>query len=112
GTMYIMVAGGGYAHLAREKDVYKVSQWLNSMVVAAFVLKYRLGMRYHHPAELMDGKRAMQIVHENAQQWHLDKNRIGIMGFSAGGHLASTVGTHFDLSNPQATDSLQVYRLR
>src|SRR5699024_9739612 len=112
GTGVVICPGGGYAHLAMEKEGYKVAQWLNSMGVAAFVLKYRLGMRYHHPAELMDGKRAMQIVHENAQQWHLDKNRIGIMGFSAGGHLASTVGTHFDLSNPQATDSLQAYRSR
>ena len=112
GAGVVVFPGGGYVHLAMGKEGYKVARWFNSMGIAAFVVKYRLGMRYHHPSQLMDGKRAMQMVRKNAQQWHVDPDRIGIMGFSAGGHLASSVGTHFDTGYPNASDSLNKYSSR
>jgi acetyl esterase/lipase len=111
-TGIVIFPGGGYSHLAMEKEGYKVARWFNSLGIAAFVVKYRLGMRYHHPSQLMDGKRAMQMVRKNSQKWHVNPDRIGIMGFSAGGHLASTVGTHFDTGNPNASDPLEKYSSR
>jgi acetyl esterase/lipase len=75
--------------------------------VAAFVLKYRLGPRYHYPNQLLDAQRAIRYVRSHAAEDGIDPNHIGIMGFSAGGHLASTAGTHFDNGNPDATDPLE-----
>jgi acetyl esterase/lipase len=74
--------------------------------MAAFVLKYRLGPRYHHPVELGDAQRAIRLVRANAASWHLDASRIGIVGFSAGGHLAMTASTHFDQGNGAAVDPI------
>lgn len=112
GTGVVIFPGGGYAHLAMEKEGYKVARWFNRMGIAAFVVKYRLGMRYHHPSQLMDGKRAVQMVRKNAQQWNVDPDKVGIMGFSAGGHLASTVGTHFDTGDPDSSDPFKTYNSR
>src|SRR5262249_15560327 len=70
----------------------------------AFVLKYRLGPKYHHPIELGDGLRAVRLVRSRAAEFGIAQDRIGMMGFSAGGHLTATVGTHFDEGNPSATD--------
>ena len=104
GTAIVVCPGGGYSHLSMDKEGYQVALWLNSIGVSAFVLQYRLGPRYHHPIELHDAQRALRIVRSRAAQYGLRADRIGIMGFSAGGHLASTAGTHFDSGQPQAAD--------
>jgi acetyl esterase/lipase len=95
-TGVVVCPGGGYVHLAWEKEGTDIAEWLNSMGIAAFVLKYRLGPRYHHPVEMWDGQRAVRYVRYHAKDYGIAPDRIGIWGFSAGGHLASTVGTHFD----------------
>jgi acetyl esterase/lipase len=103
----IMVCpGGGYQNLAMDHEGRQVAGWLNSLGIAAFVLKYRLGPRYHHPVEMEDGQRAMRFVRFHAKEYGIAADRLGIWGFSAGGHLASTVGTHFDHGNPDATDPI------
>jgi acetyl esterase/lipase len=104
-TAVIVCPGGGYQHLAIEKEGSDVARWLNSIGVTAFVLKYRLGPKYHHPAELMDAQRAIRTVRAKAAEYRVEADRIGIMGFSAGGHLASTAGTHFDGGNASAADT-------
>ncbi len=84
----------------------QVASFFNAMGVSAFVLKYRLGPRYHHPIELGDAQRAIRIVRSRAQELGVVPDRIGIMGFSAGGHLASTAATHFDAGKADATDAI------
>jgi acetyl esterase/lipase len=84
----------------------ETAEWLNSLGLAVFVLKYRLGPRYHHPAMLQDAQRALRYVRANAGRLGISPDRIGIMGFSAGGHLASTTATHFDSGNPHAPDPI------
>ena len=106
GTAIVVCPGGGYAHLALDHEGVQIAQWLNSIGVAAFVLQYRLGPRYHHPIELGDAQRAIRTVRANAARYRVLPDRIGIMGFSAGGHLASTAATHFDPGNPDATDAI------
>ena len=106
GAAIIVCPGGGYTHLA-DHEGGPVAEWLNSLGVTAFVLKYRLGPRYHHPAPMQDAARAIRIVRARAGEWGLDPQRIGILGFSAGGHLASTAGTHFDSGKPDASDAIE-----
>src|SRR5579871_6184915 len=96
GTAVVVCPGGGYGALADDHEGRQVARWLNSLGVAAVVLKYRIAPRYHHPAPLQDAQQALRTVRANAKAWHIDPGRIGIWGFSAGGHLASTAGTHFD----------------
>ena len=107
GTGVLVCPGGGYAFEAMDKEGYKVAEWLNSFGVAAFVLKYRHGERYRYPAPFQDATRAMRIIRYNARKWGLKNDRIGIMGFSAGGHLASTVGTHWDRGGKDSKDPLK-----
>ena len=102
GAAVVVCPGGGYGMLAVDHEGKQVAEWLNSLGIAAFVLKYRLGPRYHHPAMLHDAGRAIRTVRAGAARWGLDPHRIAIMGFSAGGHLASTAGTHFDAGKPDA----------
>jgi acetyl esterase/lipase len=106
GTAIVICPGGGYTHLSMDLEGYSVAKWLNTLGVSAFVLKYRLGPRYHHPIELGDAQRALRIVRSRAAQYGYAADRVGIMGFSAGGHLASTAGTHFGSGNPSAADPL------
>jgi acetyl esterase/lipase len=106
GTAVIVCPGGGYSHLSMEKEGSDVAAWFNSLGVTAFVLKYRLGPKYHHPIELGDAQRAIRTVRTKAADWGVRPDRIGIMGFSAGGHLASTAGTHFDAGNTSAADAI------
>jgi acetyl esterase/lipase len=95
-TPAIVVApGGSYIRLASNHEGRQVANYLNSLGVAAFVLRYRLGPKYHHPIELGDAQRAIQLLRAKATEWRLDPTRIGIMGFSAGGHLAMSASTHF-----------------
>jgi acetyl esterase/lipase len=105
-TAVIIAPGGGYRALSMSKEGRIPATYLNALGVASFVLKYRLGPKYHHPIELGDMQRAIRMVRSHAAEWHLDPARIGIMGFSAGGHLASTASTTFDKGNTAAADSI------
>jgi acetyl esterase/lipase len=96
GTGVVVCPGGGYGHLAIDHEGEQIARWLNSFGVAGFVLKYRIAPRYHHPAPLQDAQQAIRMVRARAQDWGVRPDRVGIWGFSAGGHLASTAGTHFD----------------
>lgn len=102
----VVCPGGGYSHLSDIKEGSDVAKWLNSLGISAFVLKYRLGMRYHQPNQLLDAARALRTVRANAKKWNVDPDRVGILGFSAGGHLASTLGTHFDNGKSDAADEI------
>jgi acetyl esterase/lipase len=106
GAAIIVCPGGGYTHLA-DHEGGPVAEWLNSLGITAFVLKYRLGPRYHHPSMMQDAARAIRMVRSRAGEWGLDPQRIGILGFSAGGHLASTAGTHFDSGKADASDPIE-----
>jgi acetyl esterase/lipase len=106
GTAVIVCPGGGYEHLSMDKEGDQIARWLNSIGVTAFVLKYRLGPKYRHPIELGDAQRAIRTVRSKAAEYRVLPDRIGIMGFSAGGHLASTAGTHFDAGNASAADPI------
>jgi acetyl esterase/lipase len=104
GASVIIAPGGAYQGLATSYEGTQEAYWFNAMGVAAFVLQYRLGPRYHHPVELGDAQRAIRLVRSKAADWNIAPDRIGMMGFSAGGHLAATAGTHFDAGNPDAAD--------
>ena len=108
GTTSVIVApGGGYSNLSMDKEGRQVASWFNAMGVTAFVLKYRLGPRYHHPVELGDAQRAIRLVRSRAMQLGVAPDRIGMMGFSAGGHLAATAGTRFDDGTAGAQDPVE-----
>jgi acetyl esterase/lipase len=107
GAAMVICPGGGYAHLApHEGNDYAL--WLNRHGVTCFVLKYRLGSSgYHHPAMLNDASRAVRWVRAHADDYKIDSHRVGIMGSSAGGHLAATLLTHFDLGDTNSTDKIE-----
>ncbi len=107
GAAVVVCPGGGYVVVASDHEGKQVAEWLNSLGVTAFVLQYRVGPRYHHPAPLQDAQRAIRLVRTRAAEWGVDPARVGILGFSAGGHLASTAGTHFDQGRPDATDPVE-----
>jgi len=102
----VVCPGGGYGMLALDHEGKQIAEWLNARGVAAFILRYRLGPRYHHPIELGDAQRAIRLVRFHAGDYGVAADRIGIWGFSAGGHLASTAGTHFDKGNADAADAI------
>jgi acetyl esterase/lipase len=107
GAAIVICPGGGYGGLASHEGV-DYARFLNEQGIAGFVLKYRLGSNgYRHPAMLQDAARAVRIVRARAAEWNLDPKRIGIMGSSAGGHLASTVLTHFDAGRTDDPDSIE-----
>jgi acetyl esterase/lipase len=105
GAAIVVCPGGGYGRLAPHEG-HDVAVWLNSIGVTAVVLKYRLGPKYRHPAMMQDALRAIRYTRSKASEWKIDPNRVGIMGFSAGGHLASTAATHFDGGAPNASDPI------
>jgi acetyl esterase/lipase len=107
GAAVVVCPGGGYRVLAADHEGKQVAQWLNSLGVSAFVLQYRLGERYRHPAPLQDAQRAIRLVRIRAKEWGIAPTRVGILGFSAGGHLASTAATHFDDGRPDAADPVE-----
>jgi acetyl esterase/lipase len=104
GAAVIVCPGGAYLHLSMEKEGSDVAHWWNSLGVTAFVLKYRLGPRYRHPIELGDAQRAIRMVRTRATEFGVKPDRIGMMGFSAGGHLTASAGTHFDAGKADAAD--------
>ncbi len=104
GMGVVVCPGGGYQMLAMDHEGVQIARWLNSIGIAAFILKYRLGPRYHHPAPLLDAQRALRTVRCRAQEFGVATDQIGVWGFSAGGHLASTLATHFDAGDPKAAD--------
>lgn len=107
GAAVVVCPGGGYGGLASHEG-HDYALFLNQHGVHAFVLKYRLGTAgYRHPAMLQDVQRALRLVRARAAEWGVDKQRVGVMGSSAGGHLASTALTHFDRGNPNATDPVE-----
>ncbi|HEV8004292.1 MAG TPA: alpha/beta hydrolase [Planctomycetaceae bacterium] len=106
GGAVVICPGGGYQHLAMSYEGHDVAEWFNTFGVAGFVLKYRLAPDYHHPSPLLDVQRAIRVVREKAGDWHIDPHRVGVMGFSAGGHLASTAATHFDAGKSDASDPI------
>jgi acetyl esterase/lipase len=103
----VVVPGGGYQNLALDHEGAQIARWLNERGAAAFVLHYRIAPRYHYPAPIQDGQRAVRLVRANAAKFGIDPGKIGIWGFSAGGHLASSVATHFDAGQPAAADSVE-----
>ncbi len=103
GASVVVCPGGGYRNLAAHEG-HDIAVWFNNLGVSAFVLKYRLGPRYQHPAMMHDVQRAIRTVRAKATEFKVDAARIGVMGFSAGGHLASTAATHFDAGNATASD--------
>jgi len=105
GCAVVICPGGGYGHLAVDHEGKQVGEWFNSFGVTAFMLKYRLSP-YRHPAPLLDAQRAIRTVRARAKEFGVDPNRVGILGFSAGGHLASTAATKFDKGNPEAKDEI------
>ncbi|MFN7936792.1 MAG: alpha/beta hydrolase [Bryobacteraceae bacterium] len=107
GTAIVVCPGGGYRGLAMDHEGKQIAEWLNKQGISAFVLKYRLGPRYHHPAMLNDAQRAIRMVRSEAAKLGVAADRIGIWGFSAGGHLASTASTHFDEGNPSSADPVE-----
>lgn len=116
GQAVIICPGGGYWVLAYDLEGTDIAHYLNSIGVAGIVLKYRLPTYGNcvvpHKAPLMDAQRAMRLVRANASKWSIDTAKIGIMGFSAGGHLASTLGTHFDYGNRNSTDTIERFSCR
>lgn len=107
GAVIVICPGGGYGGLAPHEGA-DYARFLNEYGVAGFVLKYRLGSGgYRHPVMLQDAARAVRLVRDRAGEWKLDPHRIGIMGSSAGGHLASTLVTHFDAGKPDAADLVE-----
>lgn len=97
-TSVLIFPGGGYGGLAVQKEGIEIAQWFNKLGVTAFVLYYRMPFA-HHNVPLNDAKMAMTIIRSKSDTWGLNKNRIGIIGFSAGGHLAATLGTRYEKGN-------------
>lgn len=110
-TAILICPGGGYQHLAMDHEGHQIAQWLNSLGISAFILKYRIGNwegnKNNHPVPLWDAQRGIRTLRTRAAEWKINPERIGIIGFSAGGHLASTVGTHFDDGKSDSPDKIE-----
>jgi len=111
GQAVVICPGGGYRILAYDKEGADIAKWLNSKGIAAIVLKYRLPLSksniVNHKSPLLDAQRAIRLTRYYANEWNIKKDKIGIMGFSAGGHLAATAGTHFDAGDSSASDPVE-----
>ncbi len=110
-TAVLICPGGGYVREAIENEGHKYARFLEEHGIAGIVLKYRLP-NGHSKVPMLDAKNAMRMVRANAEKWGIDPTKIGISGSSAGGHLASTVGTHFDNGNKDATQEFARYSCR
>lgn len=107
GSGIIVCPGGGYRILASDHEGLQVARWLNRHGIAAFVLRYRVGERYHSSVSLLDGLRAVRLVRQRAAEFNVAKDRIGMLGFSAGGHLTVAVGTQWDRGDADAADPVE-----
>ncbi len=107
GAAIVVCPGGGYAHLASDYEGQEVAQWFAERGVAGIVLYYRHSPDFQHPAPLQDAQRAIRTVRARAKDWGIDPARIGILGFSAGGHLSATAGTLFEPGQPEASDPIE-----
>ena len=109
GTSIIVFPGGGYSHLSMNKEGEKIAKWFNSLGITAFVLKYRMPsdeiMKDKSIGPLQDAQEAVRMVRRNAKKWNLDSNKIGVIGFSAGGHLAATLSTRYEEKTYESTDN-------
>jgi len=109
GAAVMICPGGGYGILAASHEGSDFAKWFNERGISAFVLKYRLpnekAMTHQHEVPLMDAMQAMKLIRQSAEKWNIDKNKIGVMGFSAGGHLAATISTHYNLGEKASEDS-------
>lgn len=112
GTLVVICPGGGYQNLAMDHEGHQVARWFTAHGIAAAIVKYRLGPRYRHPAPLQDVLRAIRVVRSRAAELNVKPDRIGVMGFSAGGHLASSAATLFDLADAKAKDGLDAVSSR
>ena len=109
----VVCPGGGYGHLALDHEGRQIARWLNSIGVTAIVLEYRhRGKGYGHPAPLQDVQRALRFCRARADAWSIDAKRLGVLGFSAGGHLASSVSVHHDAGDPAANDPIDRHGCR
>jgi acetyl esterase/lipase len=99
----VVCPGGGYGGLATSHEGMEIARWLNGQGIAAFICQYRVDP-YRHPIPLEDAQQALRVVRARAEEWNVDPERVGILGFSAGGHLVSTVSTHFDSGDPASED--------
>jgi acetyl esterase/lipase len=106
-TAVVIAPGGGYQHLSMVREGSDVAAWLNSHGIAAIQLRYRIGPKYHNPIELDDAQRAIRMVRAHAAEYGIAADHIGMWGFSAGGHLTATAGTHFDAGNAAAVDAIE-----
>lgn len=108
GCAVVICPGGGYGGLAKDHEGIQPARFFNSFGVTAYVLHYRLGGKgYQHPVPLNDAKRALRLARSRAATDGIDPARLGIMGFSAGGHLAASTGSHSDAGNPAASDPIE-----
>ncbi|MFZ0490621.1 MAG: alpha/beta hydrolase [Salegentibacter sp.] len=116
GQAVLICPGGGYEGLAYDWEGTQIAEWLNTKGIAGIVLKYRLpnsaSVKTSYEAPLQDAKRAIRMIRAHAEEWNIDKNKVGVMGFSAGGHLASTLGTHFNAPETVPQDSMQSINAR
>lgn len=106
GAAVLICPGGGYGFLATDHEGKQVAEWLNGLGIAGIMLKYRLGPTYQHPVMIEDAQRAMRTIRARAEEWKLDPGRVAVLGFSAGGHLASTLSTHYDKGKADASDPI------
>jgi acetyl esterase/lipase len=107
GAAMILCAGGGYDMLAWEKEAITPARWLAGLGIFCAALKYRLAPRYGYPAATLDAARAIRVLRQYSGDWKFEKNKIGILGFSAGGHLAAVASTRFDSGNSSASDPIE-----
>ncbi len=113
GSAIVICPGGGYGGLAMGHEGHEIAAWANSLGTAGLILDYRhRGKGYGHPAPLLDAQRALRMARHNSDTWGIDPARLGIMGFSAGGHLASSAGTHFDAGKADAKDLVDRHSCR
>ena len=112
GLAVVVCPGGGYQHLALDHEGKQIADWVNSLGGTAIVLEYRLAPRYRHPAPMQDVQRAIRTVRARADQWKIDPHRVALIGFSAGGHLASTAATHFDPGKSDSPDPIETQSSR
>jgi acetyl esterase/lipase len=112
GAAVVIFPGGGYTHLSTIKEGRDVALMFNAHQISAFVLRYRHGMRYHNPIPLEDAQRAMRLIRSKAAEFNIDPHRLGVLGFSAGGHLAATLATEPDHPNADAPDPVDRFSAR